>query len=160
MEGHIDEAVAVLDHMRADCDRQGEQWLRAYGDFMCARAELARGHPAAALVHARNSWTVKRRLRDPLGMAMALDVLAVAAATDGRATDTAHLLGLAQQLWDNLGHPQVGVTEWTATRDSCEQQARHSLGDDAYAIAFRNGHRADQNAADPLTPPSTHGRSL
>ncbi|MCX5205935.1 NB-ARC domain-containing protein [Streptomyces sp. NBC_00237] len=159
MDGHIDEAVAVLDHMRADCDRQGEQWMRAYGDFMCARAELARGRPAAALVHARNSWTVKRRLRDPLGMAMALDVLAVAAATDGRATDSAHLLGLAQQLWDNLGQSQVGVAEWTATRDSCEQQARLSLGDDAYTLAFRTGHRTDPNAADPLTPPSAHGSS-
>ncbi|WP_063801909.1 ATP-binding protein [Streptomyces sp. WM6378] len=154
-DGHIDEAVALLDHMRADCDRQGEQWLRAFGDFMCARAELARGRPAVALGHARACWAVKRRLQDPLGMAMALDVLAVAAAADGRARDTAHLLGLAQQLWDNLGHPQIGVTEWTAARDSCEQQARHALGDDAYATAFHDGHHTDQNATDPLTPPST-----
>ncbi|WP_328747750.1 regulator [Streptomyces sp. NBC_00285] len=154
MEGRVDEAVVLLDHMRADCDRHGEQWLRAYGDFMCARAELARGRPATALAHARASWVVKRRLRDRLGMAMALDVLAAAAAADGRARDTAHLLGLAQQLWDTLGHPQIGVTEWTAARDSCEQQARRALGDDAYATAFRDGHRADQDEADPLTPSS------
>ncbi|QEV21175.1 ATP-binding protein [Streptomyces alboniger] len=151
-EGRIDEAVAVLDHVRADCDRHGEQWSRAFADYMCARAELARGRVAAAFDHGQASWLTKRRLDDSLGMAVALDVLAAAASAAGDARRTAHLLGLAQQVWDTLGTPQIGVSEWIATRRTCEEQARRALGDDVYATVFQNGHRTPQDAPDPLTP--------
>ncbi|MEV2253477.1 NB-ARC domain-containing protein [Streptomyces sp. NPDC050147] len=153
-EGRIDEAVAVLDHVRADCDRHGEQWARAFADYMCARADLARGRVEAAFEHGRASWLAKRRLDDSLGMAVALDVLAAAAAAAAAsdARRTAHLLGLAQQVWDTLGAPQIGVSEWIATRRACEEQARQALGDDAYTTVFHNGYRTRQDAPDPLTP--------
>lgn len=151
-EGRIDEAVAVLHHVMADCDRHGEQWSRAFADYMCARAELARGRVEAAFEHGRASWLTKRRLDDSLGMAVALDVLAAAAVAAGDARRTAHLLGLAQQLWDTLGVPQLGVSEWTAARRSCEEQARGALGDDVYTTVFRDGYRTRQDDPDPLTP--------
>ncbi|MEV7190189.1 hypothetical protein AB0N81_00085 [Streptomyces sp. NPDC093510] len=152
IEGRIDEAVAVLEHVRADCERHGELWSRAFADYMCARAELARGRVAAAFAHGRASWVTKRRLDDPLGMAVALDVLGAAAAAAGDARRTAHLLGLAQQLWDTLGTPQLGVSEWTAARRSCEEQARLALGDDEYTAVFQDGYRTSQDAPDPLVP--------
>ncbi|GAA1906909.1 hypothetical protein GCM10009837_33070 [Streptomyces durmitorensis] len=151
-EGRIDEAVGVLEHVRADCDRHGEQWSRAFADYMCARAELARGRVQAALEHGRASWVAKRRLDDSLGMAVALDVLGAAAAAAGDARQTAHLLGLAQQLWDTLGASQIGVAEWIATRRTCEEQARLALGDDVYTTVFQDGYRTRQDAPDPLVP--------
>ncbi|MFH8491188.1 ATP-binding protein [Streptomyces longisporoflavus] len=151
-EGRIDEAVAVLNHIMADCDRHGEQWSRAFADYMCARAELARGRVEAAFEHGRAAWLTKRRLDDSLGMAVALDVLAAAAVAAGDAWRTAHLLGFAQQVWDTLGVPQLGVSEWAATRRSCEEQARGALGDDVYTTVFRNGYRTRQDDPDPLTP--------
>ncbi|MEV0223197.1 hypothetical protein [Streptomyces sp. NPDC050704] len=151
-EGRIDEAVAVMEHVRADCDRHSEQWSRAFADYMCARAELARGRVQAAFEHGRASWVTKRRLDDSLGMAVALDVLGAAAAAAGDARQTAHLLGLAQQLWDTLGTPQIGVSEWIAARRTCEEQARVALGDDLYTTVFQNGYRTRQDAPDPLSP--------
>ncbi|MFD4633766.1 hypothetical protein ACFVYR_31935 [Streptomyces sp. NPDC058284] len=151
-EGRIDEAVTVLDHVMADCDRHGEQWSRAFADYMCARAELARGRVEAAFEHGRASWLTKRRLDDSLGMAVALDVLAAASAAAADARRTAHLLGLAQQMRDTLGAPQIGVSEWIATRRSCEEQARRALGDDVYTIVFHNGYRTRQDDPDALTP--------
>ncbi|MFK4070810.1 ATP-binding protein [Streptomyces sp. NPDC029674] len=153
-EGRIDEAVAVLEHLRADCDRHSEQWSRAFADYMCARAELARGRVEAAFEHGRASWATKRRLDDSLGMAVALDVLGSAAAAAGDARRTAHLLGLAQQMWDTLGAPQIGVSEWIAARRTCEEQARRALGDDVYTAVFQTGYRTRQDAPDPLTPPT------
>ncbi|MFI0242674.1 ATP-binding protein [Streptomyces sp. NPDC016845] len=151
-EGRIDEAVAVLDHVMADCDRHGEQWSRAFADYMCARAELARGRVEAAFEHGRASWLTKRRFDDSLGMAVALDVLAASASADADARRTAHLLGLAQQMWDSLGVRQLGVSEWIAIRRSCEEQARQALGDDVYTTAFHNGYRTHQDSPDALTP--------
>ncbi|MEV0253659.1 AAA family ATPase [Streptomyces sp. NPDC050732] len=151
-EGRVDEAVAVLEHLRADCDRHDEQWARAFTDYLCARVELARGRVEAAFAHGRASWLAKRRLDDSLGMAFALDVLAAAAAAAGDARRTAHLLGLAQRTWETLGVPQLGISEWIDTRRTCETQARRALGDDVYTTVFENGYRTPQDAPDPLTP--------
>nr|WP_189243536.1 AAA family ATPase [Planobispora rosea] len=141
--GRTDEAVAALQDLRAVCARYGERWARAYCEAFLARAELARGSPHAADVYARSSLEVRHRLRDRLGAAMALDVLACAAADTGRAERAAWLLGLAQRLWDTLGRPQAGIPEWVAARQACEKQALGALGDHAYRRAFRSGHGTD-----------------
>ncbi|MGW7415044.1 ATP-binding protein [Streptomyces sp. NPDC054863] len=151
-EGCIDEAVAVLEHVRADCDRHSERWSRAFTDYMCARAELARSRVETAFEYGRAAWVTKRRLDDSLGMAVALDVLAAAAAAADDARQTAHLLGLAQQLWDTLGAPQIGVSEWVATRQACEEKARRALGDDVYITVFQSGYRTRQDTVDALVP--------
>ncbi|MBZ4017318.1 ATP-binding protein [Streptomyces purpurogeneiscleroticus] len=142
--GRIEEAMATLNELTVVCDRLGERCLRAWGDLFRAQAELARGRPAAAQEHARSALDVKHRLHDSLGMAMALDVLARAAAAQGGSVQVARLLGLAQQLWDALGGRwQVGIPAWIAARHACEQQARAALGDDAYRLAFRAGYETD-----------------
>ncbi|MEV0603315.1 regulator [Streptomyces sp. NPDC050315] len=145
-EGEIDKAVAVLEHLRNDCERYGEFWMRAYADYLLARAELARGHHAAARHRGRAALEVKHGLNDCLGMAMCLDVMAAATAGAGLGERAARLLGLAQQLWDTLGKPQLGLPDWVAARERCEQQIRQAIGDHAYEAAYEAGRAATWDA--------------
>nr|BFE82513.1 hypothetical protein GCM10020093_051140 [Planobispora longispora] len=124
--GRADEAVTVLRRVRAACERHGEHWARAYSEILLARVELMRDRPAAAGAYARASLRTKHRLRDRVGVATALDVLACAEV--GRAESAARLLGLAQRLWETLGRPQAGIPEWVAAREACERRNRRALG--------------------------------
>ncbi|WP_196942721.1 hypothetical protein [Streptomyces sclerotialus] len=141
--GRIAKAIGRLEEHGATCDRHGERCQRAWGDLLRAQAELARGRPRAAQEYARAALAVKYRLHDSVGYGMCLDVLAQAAATDGQVEHAAHLLGLAQQVWDTLGRPQTGIPAWTAAREACEQHTRQALGGHAYRLAFHTGYETD-----------------
>ncbi|MFJ9721937.1 hypothetical protein ACIRP3_04225 [Streptomyces sp. NPDC101209] len=69
---------------------------------------------------------------------MCLDVIA-AAAVAGHAERGARLLGLAQQQWNTLGQPQLGLPEWVAERERCEREARGAIGPGAYETAYDEG---------------------
>ncbi|MFC6063306.1 ATP-binding protein [Streptomyces ochraceiscleroticus] len=154
--GRFEDAVAELEELRALCARRGERWARATADWHQARIELARGNPQAAHACARTSLEVNHRLHDRPGVAICLDLLARAAAARGHAERAAHLLGLAQQVWDILGRIQFGVPEHIAVRHACEQQLRHALGNHAFETAFRTGYETDPDTgiAHILSTPS------
>ncbi|MEU6114557.1 NB-ARC domain-containing protein [Streptomyces sp. NPDC047117] len=139
LEQEIEEAVAVLEHLRDDCERYGEVWMRAYAEYLLARAELSRGHNTAAQHRGQAVLEVKQRLNDRLGVAMCLDVIAAATAAAGLGERAARLLGMAQQLWDTLGQPQLGLPDWVAARERCETQARTAIGDRSYEAAYQAG---------------------
>ncbi|MFJ9119548.1 ATP-binding protein [Streptomyces sp. NPDC102394] len=138
-QGRFGSAVAVLEHLRADCERHGEKWMRAYADYLLARTELVRGDHEAARRRSLAALEVKRRLNDRLGTAMCLDVIAAAAVAAGHAERGARLLGLAQQQWNTLGQPQLGLPEWVAEREKCEREARGAIGPGAYETAYEEG---------------------
>ncbi|PWI18787.1 hypothetical protein DI272_35095 [Streptomyces sp. Act143] len=143
LEGRVEDALVVLEHLHSDCARHGERWMRGYADYMLARAESARGRHEAARRHGRAALRAKQQLNDRLGMAMALDVLTVAAAGEGRGAQTAYLLGLTHRLWATVGQSQVGVAAWITARERCEKQAREAMGDASYEEAFRAGCETD-----------------
>ncbi|MGW0811443.1 ATP-binding protein [Nonomuraea sp. NPDC002799] len=139
-EGRIEEAINALEEMCAACDRYGEHWMRAYADLFRGQAELALGRPEAAQSYARAALEVKHRLHDNIGIALALDVLACAAAAAAQGAHAALLLGLAQQVWDTVGRAQIGIRAWVAAREACEEQARDAIGDEAFLAAFSAGY--------------------
>ncbi|MCF3120168.1 hypothetical protein IPZ68_10705 [Streptomyces arenae] len=146
LDNEMEKAVVVLEHLRADCERYGEVWMRAYAEYLLARADLAQGRHAAAYHRGQAVLMVKQRLNDRLGVAMCLDLIAAAAAAAGPGERAARLLGLAQQLWDTLGRPQLGLPEWVAVRERSEQQARAAIGDRRFEAAFEAGHAATWDA--------------
>ncbi|MFI8996422.1 ATP-binding protein [Streptomyces sp. NPDC053542] len=134
------DTVAVADDLCAESGRRGETWARAWGDYMRALATLGLGRPGEAMTHARTALDGKHRLNDSLGIAMALDLLASATVASGHAEQAARLLGIAEQTWQTLGTPQMGMPELIAARDACEARARRLLGDTAYETAFHTGY--------------------
>ncbi|WP_345402808.1 hypothetical protein [Nonomuraea salmonea] len=139
-QGRIEDAIRALEELCAECDEHGERWMRAYADLFRAQAELALGRYEPAQRYARASLELKHRLHDSIGIALALDVLACAAAASGQGEPAARLLGLAQQVWDTIGRAQIGIHEWVEARTRCERQARAAIGDQAYGTAFRTGY--------------------
>ncbi|MCQ4206455.1 hypothetical protein [Streptomyces longispororuber] len=103
--------------------------MRAYSLYSLATASLASGDPTAAGRYARDALTIKHRLHDLLGAAMAIDLLAAAVAVSAPAS-AATLLGTADVLWRSVGQVQVGMPQLMATRKACEdQRVQLSSGD-------------------------------
>ncbi|MEU5860396.1 MULTISPECIES: ATPase [unclassified Nonomuraea] len=144
--GRIEEAIAVLEDLRALCDRCGEQAMRSHGDLLRGQAELARGRVGAAVAYGQAALRTKRRLHDDFGIGLTVDLLALGAGAAGRAERAARLLGLAQRIWSTHGQAQASVPAWVAARQECERQAREALGDDAYESAFRAGYDGEVDA--------------
>ncbi|MFD9860490.1 ATP-binding protein [Streptomyces alboflavus] len=144
--GQYDEAAAVSADLSADCSRRGDLWLRAYGDYIRALAELSRGRVAEAVVHARAAVRGKHRFRDGLGLALALDLLASASVATRDAAFAARLLGSADRVWQTMGSARAGSEDMVAARRACEAAARGLIGDEAYGAAFRAGYEDDLDA--------------
>jgi predicted ATPase len=138
-QGEINRAVTLLEELRTECDSRGELWMRATGDYVRGRAELARGAVETAMAYARAALAVKHRLHDRIGMSSAIDLLAAAAAAAGDGYRAARLLGFGHQVWRTFGLPQLGAPEFVAGRDLCERRARAAIGDEAYSAAFQAG---------------------
>ncbi|GGL72773.1 hypothetical protein GCM10010129_15630 [Streptomyces fumigatiscleroticus] len=104
----------------------------------------------------RTALDGKRRLRDSLGIAMAVDLLASVAAAARNAAQAARFLGVAERIWRTLGTPRTGMPEPVAARRACEAEARRLIGDDAYEAAFHGGCHTDPDTgiAEALRPPA------
>ncbi|MGH4034288.1 ATP-binding protein [Actinomycetota bacterium Odt1-20B] len=153
--GEFTEAMAAADEVASECARRGETWAHAWADYMRALAALGLGRVEEAAARARTALDGKRRFRDHLAIAMAIDVLASAAVAAGQAECAARLLGIAEQTWHAIGTPQMGVDGLVGARIATEKQARGLIGDDAYRTAFDTGYAAAPDAAlaYALTPP-------
>ncbi|TMR92092.1 ATP-binding protein [Nonomuraea basaltis] len=146
VDGRVDDAISVLDDLRALCDERGEQSMRSHGDLLRGQAELSRGRLDAAVTYGQAALRTKRRLHDSFGLGLTADLLALAAGAAGRAERAARLLGLAQRIWSTHGQAQANVPAWVAARQECERQARDTLGDDAYRVAYHTGYDSDNDA--------------
>jgi predicted ATPase len=146
LNGQFEDAIALLDAMRSACDEHGELWMRSLSDWFRARAELLHGRLHAAQTYGRAALTVKHRLHDSQGVALAVDLLAATACDGGQGERAARLLGLGQQVWSSHGLPQIGLAELVAARQACEEGARGAIGDHAYDEAFRAGYESSLDA--------------
>ncbi|WP_223733403.1 ATP-binding protein, partial [Streptomyces purpurogeneiscleroticus] len=137
--GRFAEAAATAAAGRDECAGRGETWVRTYGDYICALAAQGRERPEEAAAHARSAIAGKHRLHDSTGIAITVDLLASATIASGHAEHGARILGLADQIWQTVGTPQLGSPELIAARTACEKTARRLIGDDAYQTAFHTG---------------------
>ncbi|MEU3499558.1 NB-ARC domain-containing protein [Streptomyces hundungensis] len=137
--GRHAEASAEALVLRDECAAHGEHWMRAYADYMLAAGALALDRPAEAAAHARAMLAGKRLLHDSFGIAMGLDMLACAVASQGDGEDGALLLGVGRECWRAVGKEQMGAPGLTAVRRQGERRARAALGDQAYDSAFGRG---------------------
>ncbi|MFG2004425.1 ATP-binding protein [Spirillospora sp. NPDC048911] len=144
--GKYDEALEVLDAVRERCVQRGDLWARSYAELFRGMGELAMGRPEAAAASARTAGRVKWSLRDRLGTAEAIDLLAEAVGATGEAARAARLLGIAETVWRSIGIPQAGIPMLIGPRLACEESARERIGDRAYESAHADG-RAQELAS-------------
>src|SRR6266568_2319498 len=141
--GDHEQALAVLDAVRARCVQRGDLWARSYAELFRGMTELAIGDVRAAARSAREAGRVKWSLQDRLGTAEAVDLLAEALCAAGEAERAARLLGIAETVWRTIGTPQADIPLLTKPRRICEQSARGLIGDSAYDAAYEDGRACD-----------------
>lgn len=137
--GEFDRAVRLAEETRALSAARGEVGLQGWADYVQALAHLALGQSGAAAERARSALENRRKLPDTWFMALAIDVLALAVAAQGKGERAARLLGIGQHIWQAHGLPQLGARELTDARNDCERRLREALGDQSYESAFHSG---------------------
>ncbi|MEV6683451.1 regulator [Streptomyces erythrochromogenes] len=154
--GFLAQARTEAEALRADSVAVGEYWARSYADYQLAVIALHEERAADAAGHARSMLRGKRAIGDAFGLALGLDLLAVAFADQGRGELSAGAYGLGHRFWQMVGHPQRGTPELGALREQGERSARSQVGDAAYERAYQRAtaaepHRTlDGMLADPV----------
>ncbi|MEU7001385.1 NB-ARC domain-containing protein [Nonomuraea sp. NPDC046570] len=145
----LEPAEAVVEQMWRLADTFGGRWLRSYADHHLASVRLARGDIAGAAALARRCLETKWRLRDHVGTALALDLLARIAVTRADGTLAARLLGLSHQVWRAQGAVGMGSPAFAEPRRACEEAACALVGDHAFDAAFAQGTRLNLDTEVP-----------
>ncbi|WP_405983236.1 ATP-binding protein [Streptomyces sp. NBC_00158] len=141
--GFLEQARTEAEALRADSVAVGEYWARSYADYQLAVIALYGERAADAAGHARSMLRGKQTIGDAFGLALGLDLLAVAFAAQGRGELSACAYGLGHRFWHMVGHPQRGTPELGALREQGEREARAQVGDAAYDRAYRRATAAD-----------------
>jgi len=125
----------------AVCEATGASWLAAFGHFALAVELWRRGDPSGAVDEARTTVQAHWADDDSIGAAEGVEVLAWAAAADGRAERAARLLGALDRIWRALGAPLFGFRHLVPYHEQCIALARSTLGDRAFEAATVQGAR-------------------
>lgn len=141
--GRLPEAARKAASLRAGCVARDERWTRAYTDYQLALIALLQGEPDQATEHARAMLSGKRGLGDSFGVALGMDLLAAAAAAQGRGETAALLSGAGESCWRSVGHTQRGMPELRELRETCWRTARATAGDAVFDRAFQRGLEAE-----------------
>ncbi|MFD9908173.1 ATP-binding protein [Streptomyces sp. NPDC059063] len=141
--GRLDEARRRATALREGCIAHGECWTRAYCDYLLSLIALGQQRPARAAEHARAMLAGKRLIGDSFGIALGMDLLAAAAAAEGRAEVAAVVCGTSETLWQSVGHTQRGMPELREVREQCRRLALTAVGREAFERAFQRGAGAE-----------------
>ncbi len=146
--GEADRAVAVCEDALRVCEEYGEEWVRSYALRALALAHTVREDWHRAEPPARAALRIAHALNDVLGIAPALDLLALIATShdhyhdhdphvDEREHGRDHGLDRAAVLLG--GADSVRAAPFDAVRQNAETRAREGLGRRAYERAYRRG---------------------
>ncbi|WP_284432936.1 regulator [Streptomyces sp. TUS-ST3] len=141
--GRLEEARHEALGLRTVCTASDEYWTRSYLDHQLALIALLEGRTQEAVGHARAVLRAKRHIGDDFGIAMALDVLAIALCDRGEDRPAAHAMGAGLRYWETVGHPQRGTPEMASLRDECETRLVQRLGRKEYDHALDEAARRD-----------------
>ena len=115
----------------------GETWERGSFYQFLAVGLLRRDDLTEALRAGRRSLALRRDLGDFVGVALALETVAVIESATGAASRAATILGIAAALWESIPAPILEPLR--AGHDRVELQARETLGDAEFDAAFLAG---------------------
>jgi non-specific serine/threonine protein kinase len=100
------------------------------------------GDPAHAVKLQRSSLEIKLGLDDRLGTALGLEALAWGLGALSQHKRAAHMLGMAEVLWDSTGTSMTTLwPDLVCEHDKAVAAARAALGDQAYAAAIRRARQ-------------------
>src|SRR6201996_581121 len=119
-----------------------EVWCSAYLYGLRSLALFLRGDIELATPAAMLMLEMKLRIRDEVGIAWALALLAFIAAGQGRRERTGWLFGASAPLWERAGRWYNAAPVFEALHEVAERVARTGLGDDTYWKLYAAGAAA------------------
>jgi predicted ATPase/DNA-binding CsgD family transcriptional regulator len=137
--GRSERTVELVEEILTEFESLDAPWWKAYAHWVLAVEMWQRNDLEHATSLARASLRVNRDFDDRLGAALAVEVLAWTAASQGQADRAALLFGALQQAWRRLGGPLSGFGYLGAYRDRSLATTRDKLGDTAFHTAFADG---------------------
>ncbi|MFE7170383.1 ATP-binding protein [Streptomyces sp. NPDC057616] len=141
--GQLEEARHEALDLRDVCQASEEHWTRSYAEHQLALIALLERRTQDAVLHARAALEGKQHIGDAFGIAMVMDVLAIALADSGEEPAAAYALGAAARFWETVGHPQRGTPEMASLRDECEDRLVRSMGGRQYVEVLRRAAACD-----------------
>ncbi|MEV7034524.1 AAA family ATPase [Streptomyces sp. NPDC093272] len=141
--GRLDQARREARELRDACAASGEHWTRSYAEHQLALIAFLERRARDAVRHARAALDAKRHIGDAFGIAMVMDLLAIALADAGDEGAAAYAFGAAARFWQTVGHPQRGTPEMAALRNDCEDRLVSSMGERRYERMFRRAATSD-----------------
>ncbi|MGW6395006.1 ATP-binding protein [Streptomyces sp. NPDC055103] len=137
--GDLEGAVAICREVREVCEERGERWTRAYALYVLAFSAWTRGAYGEARELLAECVTINHAFRDQVGLALAVELLALVTVSEGDPVEAAVLQGATVPVWDTVGIRLFGSASFNGPRTLCEQRAGEALGTEVYAAAFREG---------------------
>ncbi|MEU8775727.1 NACHT domain-containing protein [Streptomyces sp. NPDC048606] len=138
-QGDLAGAVSLSEEVREICRERGERWTKAYALYVLAYAALDSGDTGAARRLLTECVGVNHAFRDLVGLVLALELLALVTAVEGRPAEAAVLQGGAERMWDGVGLRLFGSGYFNAPRLMCRERAGEVLGAERYEACARHG---------------------
>ncbi|MFJ9539804.1 ATP-binding protein [Streptomyces sp. NPDC101225] len=142
--GQLEQARHEALDLRDVCQASEEHWTRSYAEHQLSLIALLERRTQDAVHHARAALEGKQHIGDAFGIAMVMDVLAIALADTGEESAAAYALGAAARFWETVGHPQRGTPEMASLRDECEEQLVRSMGSGRYVDVLQRAAACDR----------------
>jgi len=130
-------ALAYAERCIEASEALGEQWCAALARWTQALIVWRAGRRAKAKTYARDVLRLKQPFGDRLGMAMSIEMLAWAAADEGRFDHAAVLLGAVDAALASIGSSLF--RHLLDDHEACVAGTSQALGDMDYARHFREG---------------------
>ncbi|MFD7596126.1 ATP-binding protein [Kitasatospora sp. NPDC059812] len=135
------------------CEEHGEQWAYAYVLYAMAYAHWLDGAVRAARALAREGLRLNHLFHDLLGIALAIDLLALletepgGPGAPGDLGEARVLQGAAHRIWHTVGLPFLGSRSFFGPHQECAERARAGLTAQEYERCYQAGARLDLDAA-------------
>lgn len=147
LAGDTARAVACHEEVLAITEQHGECVYRSYSLWALGIVVFGAGDLDRAADLVSQSLRLARLVDEPLTQAVGLEVLGWVACRREDFSRAATLLGAAAAQGAAVGADSVRFEKQMRHRDECEQAAKASLGERAFADALSRGSRLDADAA-------------
>ncbi|QTJ68624.1 protein kinase [Rhodococcus sp. ZPP] len=164
----MEQASDCYERVLAITEPRGEMMYRTYALWALAVAVWRLGDRVRAVRLLGQALQLNRKLNDRLNVSVCLQALAWIAAEERNAKRAAVLLGAAENLSQSVGSPTVFLPGLLGYQDECERTTRRAMGEQAFAVARREGGALGFGAAVgyalgeqiPSTPSSSAGSAV
>ncbi|HET7689573.1 MAG TPA: LuxR C-terminal-related transcriptional regulator [Nocardioidaceae bacterium] len=135
--GEMDQAVAYADECIAMSEAVSERWCAALARFTQALTVWNRGEVSRARTSAQETLRLKQPFGDRMGMAMSIELIAWAAAHDGRYDEAAKLMGAVLAAMRSIGATLFRPLQ--GSHDACVEACRNAMGAEHFQQVLDEG---------------------